>query len=107
MQRKREKCQVALGGGRFSSKNAVQIMNKLDRLVQLHVAKIGGRTLVTSPTAMQVLQFVTLIDATGREHPIFMECCTSFQVRNAARVCRMCTRVFADDVGSRSNSKRC
>lgn len=75
----------------------VQIMNKLDRLVQLHVANIGGRMLAASPTAMQVLQFVTLVDATGRQHPIFMECCTSFQVKNPTRVLS-CAREFADDV---------
>lgn len=107
MQRKREKRPVTVGGRRFLTKNAVQIVNRLDRLVQLHVAKIGGRTLVASPTAMQVLHFVTLVDATGREHPIFMECCASFQVRNAARICCMCVRVFADDVGPCSNCKRC
>ncbi|KAH0828824.1 hypothetical protein J3R83DRAFT_3293 [Lanmaoa asiatica] len=79
MQRKREKRPATVCGRRSSSKNAVQIMNKLDRLIQLHVTKIEGRTPAASPTAMQVLQFVTLVDATGREHPIFMECCTSFQ----------------------------
>ncbi|KAF8550753.1 hypothetical protein OG21DRAFT_1513595 [Imleria badia] len=70
---------MTAGGRRSSSKNAMQFMNKLDRLVQLHVSNIGGRTLATSPTAMQVLRFVTLIDATGREHPILVQCCTSFQ----------------------------
>jgi len=62
-------------------------MNKLDKLVQLHVAKIGGRTLVASPTAMQVLRFVTLIDATGREHPILVQCCSSFEASSAACMC--------------------
>ncbi|KAG6370474.1 hypothetical protein JVT61DRAFT_11960 [Boletus reticuloceps] len=68
--RKRERRPVTAGR---------QFMNKLDGLVQLHVASIGGRTLATSPTAMQVLRFVTLIDATGREHPILVQCCTSFE----------------------------
>ncbi|KAN0082346.1 hypothetical protein V8E55_008141 [Tylopilus felleus] len=79
--RKREKRPMTVGCKRvsFSSKNAVQVMTKLDRIVQLHVANIRGRTLPTSPTAMQVLRFVTLIDATGREHPILMQCCTSFE----------------------------
>lgn len=83
VQRKREKRPMTVGCKRvsFSSKNAVQVMTKLDRIVQLHVANIRGRTLPTSPTAMQVLRFVTLIDATGREHPILMQCCTSFEVR--------------------------
>lgn len=80
MQRKRDKRPVAIGGRWSSSKNAVQIMSKLDRLVQMHAARIGGRTSMASPTAMQVLRFVTLVDATGREHPILMQCCTSFEV---------------------------
>jgi DNA-directed RNA polymerase subunit RPC12/RpoP len=77
--RNREKRPVTAGGRRSSRKNAVQIMNRLDRLVQLHVANIGGRAFVTSPTATQVLRFVTLIDATGREHPILVQCCASFE----------------------------
>jgi len=54
-------------------------MIRLDRLVQLHAAKIGGRSPATSPTAMQLNRFVTLIDATGRKHPVPMQCCTSFE----------------------------
>ena len=65
-------------------------MNRLDRLVQLHVANIGGRALVTSPTAMQVLRFVTLIDATGREHPILVQCCASFEVGTSAAWVHAC-----------------
>lgn len=60
-------------------------MNKVDRLVQMHAANIGGRTPLVSPTTMQVLRFVTLVDATGREHPILMQCCTSFEVSAVAR----------------------
>lgn len=104
LQRKREKRPITASGRRSSGKNALQFMNKLDRLVQLHVANIGLRPLATSPTAMQVLRFVTLIDATGREHPILVQCCTSFQVRGVAW--DWCGRV-ADDLGSHSNSKRC
>lgn len=105
VQRKREKRPLSAGSRRPSSKNAEQIMNMLDKLVRLHVAKIGGRTLVTSPTAMQVLRFVTLIDATGREHPILVQCCSSFEASDAA--CVRAHEGVADGVCLRSNSKRC
>jgi hypothetical protein len=101
MQRNREKRPVTAGGRRSSRKNAVQIMNRLDRLVQLHVANIGGRAFVTSPTATQVLRFVTLIDATGREHPILVQCCASFEVSHAAwvRGCLLTTSVHVATSG--------